>query len=153
MDNERFQELVLKQLLELSEGQKKLDSRITSIQDRLDAVQGQASMLHKHAETTQEQITALHKQNKNLQDRLDALHGQVGTVQNNINTLQGDVANLQGQAAKMETWMENDVADKLQAMLEGQQTHVAVLERIEKKIDAIFEQVGIHEVQIRLLKK
>ncbi len=153
MDNEQFQELILKQLRELAEGQKKLDSRIVSVQDRLDAVQGQVSMLHKQAETTQEQITALHKQNRNLQDRLDTLDEKVGTTQNNINTMQGDVANLQGQAAGIETRMENDVADKLQAMLEGQQTHVAVLERIEKKVDAIFEQVGIHEVQIRLLKK
>lgn len=70
-----------------------------------------------------------------------------------VTTIKGDVSTLKGDVRRLETRMENEVIDKIRVLFDGYHRHEDRLDRIEQKVDAICEQVGVHDLQIKLIRK
>jgi response regulator RpfG family c-di-GMP phosphodiesterase len=60
---------------------------------------------------------------------------------------------LTNKVDKLEARFENEVIDKIKTLFEARWADREILERVEKRVDAIFEQVAVHEVQIKVIKK
>ncbi|MFZ5639161.1 MAG: hypothetical protein ACOY4Q_00495 [Bacillota bacterium] len=81
------------------------------------------------------------------------LSEDVTTIKGDVSTLKGDVSTLKGDVRRLETRMENEVIDKIRVLFDGYHRHEDRLDRIEQKVDAICEQVGVHDLQIKLIRK
>lgn len=49
--------------------------------------------------------------------------------------------------------LENDLSEKFGILSDAQKMTNERLDKLDAKVDALIEQVGVHEVQIKLLKK
>lgn len=67
--------------------------------------------------------------------------------------LTNKVDNFDSRMGKLEARLENEVIDKIKTLFEARWADREILERVEKRVDAIFEQVAVHEVQIKVIKK
>jgi predicted nuclease with TOPRIM domain len=70
MENEKFQELVLQQLKILTDGQHRLESRLTSVEDRIISLEKGQQELFDGQKKIENQLDHIWKDIKKLDDRI-----------------------------------------------------------------------------------
>lgn len=73
-------------------------------------------------------------------------------LKTDVTSLKEGQQELQAQVTKIETRLENEVIDKIKILFDARQADRETLERLERKVDVIADQVANHEVQIKVIK-
>ncbi len=109
MDNEKFQELVLKQLQILTEGQKSFENRQESFEKRQESFENRQESFEKRQESFEKTLESLEDGQKNIAEDLNILKNRF-------------------------TMFENDIMPKINALFDGWKQHNDQLNRIEEQV-------------------
>ncbi|MGB9859717.1 MAG: hypothetical protein ACPLQP_07295 [Moorellaceae bacterium] len=158
MDNEKFQELVLRQLQILTEGLRGLETRLDGFKTGLDNMESRLGSVETHLgnmETRLDGVEArltgvetrlggMETRLDNMEDRLDNMGARLGNVEQSQQAMQRDIKELQEGQRRIETRMENEVIQKIGALFDARSVQedinariFSTLERIEAKIDVL----------------
>ena len=153
MDNEKFQELVLRQfqglageVKALTQGQARMETHIGNLEE------GQKSLTENYQSLAEGQRILTEGQRK-LESKVDKLETRIGNIEEGQNEMKSDIVELNKGQLRLETRMENEVIEKIRGLYEFREIQTEVNERILAALDRIEAKIESHDIQISILDK
>ncbi len=175
MDNEQFQELVLRQLRELTEGQRaladgqnRLDARMGKVEDRLEGLETRMGKVEDRLEglgarvgKVEDRLEGLDARVGKVEDRLEGLDTRMGKVEDRIGQVEtgmGDIGtridNLEKLQLRVETRLDGEILEKIRALFDARQVSLDYyasiknsLARIEEGLDYLRRRTAEHDLK------
>ncbi len=130
MENEKFQQIVLEHLNELTSGQKKMDSRMGNLE---------------------QDVSGLKQDVSKMDSRLGNLEQDVSGLKKDVSVMKDDVSDLKQRQLKLETRIETELIDKTRILFDGWQLHEEKIDRVEGKLDQVIDKLDDLSTDTRYL--
>lgn len=109
MDNEQFQEFVVKHLLKLNDDVSTLKSDVSTLKEDMSTIKSDVSTLKE----------------------------DVSTLKEDVSTLKEDVSTLKNTVRKIETRMENEIIDKINVLFDSDKIQADRLDHHEQRLNRL----------------
>ncbi|MCL4442188.1 MAG: hypothetical protein M1609_16845 [Firmicutes bacterium] len=104
MDNEQFQEFVVKHLMKLTEDMSSTKSSVSSLDGRVSSIEG----------------------------KMSSIEGKMSSMEGKMSLMENDISSLKSTVLRIETRMENEIIDKIKVLFDGHLQHEHRLNRLER---------------------
>ncbi|MDH7578275.1 MAG: hypothetical protein QHH75_10770 [Bacillota bacterium] len=160
MENEKFQELVLKQLQVLTEGQSRLesrldnvDSRLGQVEVRLDNVDSRLGQVESHLENVDSRLGQVESHLENVDSRLGRVEVRLDNVETRLENVDSRLENVEKGQLKIETRLENEVIEKIRALFDDREVQNAKLDQIIAREENILADINYLVSRVVRLEK
>ena len=150
MDNIKFQRIMLEKIDLMNDKIDVLNKEVEENREfrdfaakKFDVITGEIEGNREFQVSTSEKFEAMTGENQTFQQ----------LVLKHFSILTSDLSDIKLRFNKLEIRMENEVVVKINALFDGQKRHEERFDSIDNKLDKVCEIVGIHDVEIKLLKQ